>query len=83
MPNGSLADSSFKEDIQTGINNTQKKILRYIKDFQPVCRKVVKMNTESFAPSTIDNNINMLVERDILETNENGGLIVVNEEVLN
>jgi len=67
-----LTNTDYTEGFTTDLSQTQEKIIKHIKDLQPVCRKVVKLNAGSYADSTIDNNLNQLIQKNILEKNMNG-----------
>jgi len=61
-------------NLKTELNRTEQKILKYVESMQPVCRKVIKLNTSSVRDSTINKNIRKLLDKKLLENNTNGGL---------
>ena len=73
MPN-QLTESTFKQDLKTDLTNTQQQIMTFIEDMQPVHRKVVDLNADSYARSTIYKQIDQLKEKNMLHENSNGGL---------
>jgi len=69
-----LTNTDYTEGFTTDLNQTQEKIIKHIKDMQPVCRKVICLNTASYSRSTINKNIRKLFDKEMLTENSNGGL---------
>jgi len=69
-----LAGQDYTKGFTTDLNQTQQKIIKHIKDMQPVCRKVICLNTASYSKSTIQKNIRKLFDKEMLTENSNGGL---------
>jgi len=69
-----LAGQDYTEGFTTDLNQTQQKIIRHIQQLQPVCRKVICLNTASYSESTIQKNIRKLFDKEMLTENSNGGL---------
>lgn len=72
-----LADPNYKEGFTTELSKTQEQILSFIEDMQPVCRKVIRMKARSYGETTINDNINELLDRDIIQENSKGALTTV------
>lgn len=66
----------IEEAFTTELCKIQQQIITYVKEMQPVCKKVVKMNAGSYAKSTVYENIDKLIEMGKLRTNSNGALII-------
>ena len=62
------------DNIKTELNRTEQKILKFIRGYQPVCRKVVKLNAASYGESVIDDKIRSLLDRELLEEDFKGSL---------
>jgi len=69
-----LAGQDYTEGFTTELSQTQEKIIKHIKDMQPVCRKVICLNSASYSESTITENIRKLINKEMLTENANGGL---------
>jgi len=72
-----LADPKYREGFTTELSKTQEQILSFIEEMQPVCRKIIRMKAGSYGETTINDNINELLNRDMIKENSNGALTTV------